>query len=143
MLLFRSSCMCTRCWCTHKLNRSLKDVYVKFVSSASAPCTHAWTPEKNRPEVYVKFVSASAPYTHAWTPEKNCLILIILQCNTEYKNIFLHIPGLKITKIKILWNVVDDVGTLTTWRHMKTSNLKPKDQTSLGLVQASILIKFN
>ena len=25
-----------------------------------------------------KFVSASAPFTHAWTPEKNRLILIIL-----------------------------------------------------------------
>jgi hypothetical protein len=29
-------------------------------------------------------VSASAPFTHAWTPEKNHLILIILQCNTEH-----------------------------------------------------------
>jgi hypothetical protein len=53
-----------------------------------------------------------------------------------------HIPGLKITQIKIPRNVVDDVGTLTTWRHMKTSSLKRKDQTSLGLVYASILIKF-
>jgi hypothetical protein len=49
-----------------------------------------------------------------FTPEKNRLILIILQCNTEHKNIFLHIPGLKITQIKIPRNVVDDVGTLTT-----------------------------
>jgi hypothetical protein len=49
-----------------------------------------------------------------FTPEKNRLILIILQCNTEHNNIFLHIPGLKITQIKIPRNVVDDVGTLTT-----------------------------
>jgi hypothetical protein len=84
---FRSSCMCTWCRCTHKLIKCPKDVHVKFVS-ASTPCIHAWTPEKNR------------------------LILIILQCNTEHKNIFLHIPGLKITQIKIPWNVVDDVGTL-------------------------------
>jgi hypothetical protein len=38
---------------------------------------------------------------------------MILQCNTERKNIFLHIPGLKIIQIKIPRNVVDDVGTLT------------------------------
>jgi hypothetical protein len=59
----------------------------------------------------------------------------------EHENIFLHIPGLKSTQIKIPRNVVDDVDTLTTWRrHMKTSSLKGKDQTSLGLVCASILI---
>jgi hypothetical protein len=93
--------------------------------------------------VYVKFVSASTPCTHAWTPEKNRLIIIILQCNTEHKSIFLHIPGLKITQIKIPRNVVDVFGILTTWRHMKTSSLKRKDQTSFGFVYASILIKYN
>ena len=65
-------------------------------------------------DVYVKFVSASAPCTHARTHEKNRLIIIILQCNTEHKNVFLHIPGLKITQIKIPRNVVDVFGTLTT-----------------------------
>jgi len=35
-----------RSWCTHKLNKR-----PKFVS-ASAPCTHAWTPEKNRLILY-------------------------------------------------------------------------------------------
>ena len=53
---------------------------------------------------------------HSQTLHKrlNRLILIILQCNTEHKNIFLHydIPGLKIKQIKIPRNVVDDVGTL-------------------------------
>ena len=39
---------------------------------------------------------------------------VILQCNTEHKNVFLHFPGLKIAQIKILRNVVDDFGTLTT-----------------------------
>ena len=126
--LYISSCMCTRCRCTHKL----------YMHVYTVPM-HSQTLHKR---VYVKFVSASAPCTHAWTPEKNRLILIILQCNTEHKNIFLHVPGLKITQIKIPRNVVDDVGTLTTWRHMKTSSLKRKDQTSLGLVYASILIKF-
>ena len=92
---------------------------------------------------FIQFMSESAPCTHAWTPEKNRLILLVFQSNTEHKNIFLHIPGLKITQMKIPWNVVDDVGTLTTWRHMKTSSLKRKNQTSLGLVHASILIKFN
>ena len=94
---------------------------------------------------YIIVLNASfqAPFTHAWTPEKNRLILIILQCNTEHKNIFLHIPGLKITQIKIPQNVVDDFGTLTTWRHMKTSSLKRKDQTSFDFAYASILIKFN
>jgi hypothetical protein len=48
------------------------------------------------------------------------LIFIILQCNTEHKNVFLHIPDLKITQIKIPRNIVDVFGTLTTWRHMKT-----------------------
>ena len=81
--------MCTRCRCTHKLNKRPKDVYVKFVN-------------------------ASAPYTHALTPEKSSLILIILQCNTEHQNVFQDIPGLKITQIKIPRNVVDDFGTLTT-----------------------------
>jgi hypothetical protein len=33
---------------------------------------------KRPKDLYVKFVSASAPLTHAWTPEKNRLILIIL-----------------------------------------------------------------
>ena len=94
-------------------------------------------------DVYVKFVSASTPCTHAWTPEKNCLIKIILQCNTEHKNVFLHIPVLKITQIKIPRNVVDVFDTLTTWHHMKTSSLKRKDQTSFGFVYASILIKYN
>jgi hypothetical protein len=39
--------------------------------------------------------------SRAWTLEKNRLIIIILQCYTEHKKIFLHIPGLKITQIKI------------------------------------------
>jgi len=39
--------MCKRCRCNHKMNKRPKDVYVKFVS-ASAPFTHACTPEKNR-----------------------------------------------------------------------------------------------
>jgi hypothetical protein len=91
---------------------------------------------------YVKFVSVSTPCTHAWTPEKNRLIIIIRQCNTEHKNVFLHIPGLKITQIKIPRNVVDVFGTLTKWRHMKISSLKRKDQTSFGFVYASILIKY-
>jgi hypothetical protein len=39
--------MCKRCRCNHKLNKCPKDVYVKFVS-ASAPFTHALTPERNR-----------------------------------------------------------------------------------------------
>jgi hypothetical protein len=60
---------------------------------------------------FIQFMSASAPCKHVWTPEKNRLILIILQCNTKHKNIFLHIPGLKIIQIKIPRNVVDDVGT--------------------------------
>ena len=114
--IFRSSCMCTRCRSTHKLNKRPKGAYIKFVS-ASAPCTHAWTHEKNR------------------------LILIILQCNTQHKNIFFHIPGLKITQINIPRNLVDDVGTLTTWRHKNTS-LKRKDQTSLCFVYASILNNY-
>lgn len=38
--------MCKGSWCTHLLNKRLKDVYVKFVS-ASALVTHGWTPEKN------------------------------------------------------------------------------------------------
>ena len=45
----------------------------------------------------------------------------------NHKNVFLHIPGLKITQIKITRNVVDVFGTLTTWRHMKTSSLEHKD----------------
>jgi hypothetical protein len=96
--------MCKRCRCTHKLNKCPKDVY-------GCRCTH--TLNKCPKDVYVKFVSASAPFTHACTPEKNRLILIILQCNTEHKNVFLHIPGLKIAQIKIPRNV-DDFGTLTT-----------------------------
>jgi hypothetical protein len=58
-------------------------------------------------DVYVKSVSASTPCTHAWTPEKNYLIIIIHQCNIEHKNVFLHIPDLKITQIKIPRNLVD------------------------------------
>ena len=54
--------MCKRYRCTHKLNKRPKDVYVKFVS-------------------------ASTPFTHVCTHEKNRLILIILQCNTEHKNV--------------------------------------------------------
>jgi hypothetical protein len=41
-------------------------------------------------------------------------LYVFLQCNTEHKNVFLHIPGLKITQIKIPRNVVDVFGTLTT-----------------------------
>jgi hypothetical protein len=92
--------------------------------------------------VYVKFVSASAPFTHAWTPEKNRLILIILKFNIVDKNVLLHIPGLTIAQIKIPRNVVDDFETLTTWRHMKTSSLERKDQASFGFVYASILIRL-
>jgi hypothetical protein len=66
---------------------------------------------------------------------------IVSDC--EHKNVFLHIPGLKFTQIKILWNVVDVFGTLTTWRHMMTSSLKCKDQAFFGVVFASILIKYN
>jgi hypothetical protein len=49
--------MCKRCRCNDKLNKCPKDVYVKFVG-------------------------ASAPFTHAQTPEKNHLILIIRQCES-------------------------------------------------------------
>jgi hypothetical protein len=56
-------------------------------------------------DAYVKFVHW--PRVHM--PEKNCLIIIILQRNTEHKNVFLHIPGLKITQIKIPRNVFDVV----------------------------------
>ena len=93
--------------------------------------------------VYVKFASASAPLTHAWTPEKNRLILIILQCNTEHTYVLLHIPGLRIAQIKIPRNVIDDFATLATWRHIKTFSLKRKDETSFGFVYASIVIKHN
>jgi hypothetical protein len=111
--------MCKWCRCTHKLNKRPKGIYLKFLS-------------------------ASATFTHAWTPEKNRLILIILKFNIVDKNVlFLHIPGLKIAQIKIPWNVVNDFGTLTAWRHMKTSSLKRNDQASFGFVYASILIKFN
>ena len=89
-------------------------------------------------------MSASAPFTHAWTPEKNHLIFIILKFNIVDENVLLlHIPGLKIAHIKIPRNIVDAFGTLTAWRHMKTSSLKRKDQASFGLVYASILIRFN
>jgi len=110
--------MCKRYRCTDKLNKHPNDVYEKFVS-------------------------ASAPFTHAWIPEKNRLILIIPQCNTEHKNVFSHITGLKIAQIKIPRNIVDDFGTLTTWHHMKTSTLKRKDHASFGFVHTSILMKFN
>ena len=94
-------------------------------------------------DVYVQFVSASTPCTHAWTPEKNRIIIIILQCNAEHNNVFLHIPGLKITQIKIPRNIFDVFSTLTKLRHMKTSSLKRKDQTSFDFVYASILIKYD
>ena len=82
--------LCKLCRWTHKLNKSPKDVYIKFVS-------------------------ASAQFTHAWTPEKNRLILIIPQYNTESKNVFLHIPGLKIAQIKIPRNLVDDINSMTLY----------------------------
>ena len=111
-------CMCKRYRCTDKLNKHPKDAHERFVS-------------------------ASAPFTHAWIPEKNRLILIILQCNAEHKNVFSHITGLKIAQIKIPRNVVDDFGTWTTRHHMKTSTLKRKDQLSFGFVDASMLMKFS
>jgi hypothetical protein len=105
--------MCKRYRCTDKLNKHPTDVDERFVS-------------------------ASAPFTHAWIHEKNRLILIILQCNTEHKDVFSHITDLKFAR-----NVVDDFGTLTTRHHVKTSTLKRKDQASFGFVHASILMKFN
>ena len=63
--------------------------------------------------------------------------------NTEHKNVLLNIYGLKIAHIKIPRNVVDDFATLTTWHHMKTSSLRPKDQALFGFEYASIFIKFN
>ena len=76
-------------------------------------CTHKLY--INALRMFIQFVSALVPFTHAWTPEKNRLILIILKFNIVDKNVlFLHIPGLKIAQIKILRNVVDDFGTLTT-----------------------------
>ena len=110
--------MCKRRRCTNKLNKCPKCVDVKFVS-------------------------VLAPFTYAWTPEKNRSIVIILQCSAEHKNVFLHIPGLKIAQIKIPRNAVDDFGTITIWRHMKISSIKRKDQASFGFVYASILIIFN
>ena len=73
--------MCTRCRCTHTL-------YI------------------NGLRTFIQFMSGSAPCTHAWTPEKNRIIIIILQCNAEHNNVFLHIPGLKITQIKIPRNIL-------------------------------------
>ena len=60
----------------------------------------------------------------------------------ECKNLFLPFLTKKITQIRIPRNIVDVFSTLTTWRHMKTSSLKRKDQTSFGFVYASILIKI-
>jgi hypothetical protein len=52
--------------------------------------------------------------------------------NTEHKNVFLHIPGLKITQIKIPRNVVGVFGTLTTWRHTMHSHTLHKRPSLLA-----------
>ena len=107
--------MCKRCRCTHKLNKYSNDIDVKLVSS-------------------------SASVTHAWNPEKDNLILIILQCNARHKKCILAYPWFKNgTNL----NSAKYFGTLTTWRHMKTSSLKRKDQTAFDLVYTSIFAKFN
>jgi hypothetical protein len=93
---------------------------------------HRCTNKLNKCPKCVKFVSVLAPFTHAWTPEKNRSIVIILQCSVEHKNVFLHIPGLKMAQIKIPRNAVDDFGTITIWRHTKISSIKRKDQASFG-----------
>jgi hypothetical protein len=121
--------------CTKIIKTPTLQTYVSYILSKLKRTRNQMTSDP-----YVKFVSASTSCTHAWTPEKNRLIIIILQCNTEHKNLFLHIPDLKITQIKIPRNFVDVFGTLITWRHMKTSSLKRKDQTSFGFVYASALL---
>jgi hypothetical protein len=60
------------------------------------------------------------------------------------KNVlFLHIISLQIAQIKIPRNVGDDFGTLTKWRHMKTSNLKCKDQAFFGVIWFRVRFNFN
>jgi hypothetical protein len=123
--LYINACMCKRCRCTHKLY--INGVHKLYINGVHKLYING---------VYVKLVSASAPFTHAWTSKTNRLILIILKFNIVDKNVlFLHIPGLEIAQIKIPRNVVDDFGTLTKLRHIKTSSLKRKDQY--------ILIRFN
>jgi hypothetical protein len=56
-------------------------------------------------DVYVKFVSVSTPCTHAWTPENSRLIVIILQCNADHKNVFLHIQD--VNNISRKFNLCD------------------------------------
>jgi hypothetical protein len=124
---------------------SYRIIRIKHIFSGVYWCI-TWTKSltnlhKSPKGVYIKFVSAL--FTHAWTLEKKRLILIILKFNIVDIVLFLHIPGLKIAQIKILQNVVDDFGTLTTWRHMKTSSLKRKDQALFGFIWLRVRFNFN
>jgi hypothetical protein len=84
-------------------------VLMRFLCKTSHKDSCAWpcltwhcrpikSAEYNQRETTI--VSDWKPYLR--TPEKNRLIIIILECNTEHKNVFLHILGLKITQIKAL-----------------------------------------
>jgi hypothetical protein len=58
--------------------------------------------------IYTRYFRSGRIYVQNWRVRK------LLKCILAY-------PCLKITHINILRNVVDVFGTLTTWRHMKTS----------------------
>jgi hypothetical protein len=88
---FRSSCMCTRCRCTHKLNKTV--VYVKFVS-ASAPCVE---PVLKTLWVRVLYSYSKNIQSELWLDDNQNFdwttigtFLIILQCNTVLLNIKIY-----------------------------------------------------
>jgi hypothetical protein len=62
-----SSCICKRCRCSHKLYINVLRTFIQFVS-ASAPFTHAWTPEKKRLILYYMVIMPCniKKYTAVW-----------------------------------------------------------------------------
>ena len=62
--------------------------------------------------VYWQWIFATIKSTIDTVKCSNTIQLSPFECNTEHKNVFLHITGRKkITHIKVLRNVVDDFGT--------------------------------
>jgi hypothetical protein len=61
--------------------------------------------------VYWQRIFATIKSTIDTMKFSNTIQLSPFYCNTEHKNVFMHIPGRKITLIKVLRNVVDDFGT--------------------------------
>ena len=101
--------MCIRCQCTDKRYINVLRTFIQFVS-ASAACTHAWSPEKKRLILYWTTI------THSPTWIKPVLSLVL-------QNSYMLLPWIRDRTLITCYHgyVISNYCNLWTWiRYLKT-----------------------